>query len=428
MYIDVCIGVSEFQLNELAAQFHSKLRQAVFSGEFKRVGPDQDIDVQYDIDQPPLFHLGDRIDHATAVQSLMSGMPKAGLAGLLGANEGEFNPEKLMTELLKDLPSFILEFPSIVINLISGSDKVKVALSGTVQAGVDSVGGRLVFSVMSTRLSDGVTPAQKWVIAFLEPEVQKAVRTLLDGLSITVPTVPGVNLSPFSVGIVHGTLLAVAVMNGPQPPRPQNPFPGFGPPFFVSLSSDLLQTAADLALANGKTLNGGDSSGSRPWAEVHYNYSFTAVRPRLRLEGEQLAAEFQISGHAGAGAVVVTVNIGIGVDIHAPMPPTVIFDLRSEGSKIKLVSVDVRDFFLIVQLSGPLRDLVGWMVNWLLTSIANALKPQLVGYLRGVEFISLDLPTTSQDIAGTRITLTPSVRGKHSEGPFYVLDGKLTIT
>ncbi|UZK68050.1 hypothetical protein OKW76_08115 [Sphingomonas sp. S1-29] len=404
---DVCLGISQDQLNQILASVYDKTHAQLFKGNASLDFQGTTVNLTYDIGAPPLVNLSAGLHLESAAQAVLTAA--ASHPEFANAN-AEFVPQdhvETVAALLVDAPGLTITLNPIVITFSSGPESAPMTVSSVTQATLTSSGGKIGFNVISTAVTSGGTPFQQWLTTkFIQPKMNQIIQQALGGVSFAIPSIPGVPVSPFSVGIVGGNLLAVANVNGGQPPVPTQPVPGLGQPFFVSLDNAALQAAAQAAIGNGVALNGGDSSGGSGFS-VHYNYSFRAVNPQVQAQGNQIAATFSVAGSAGAGAEVFWVDIGIGVDVGTSPNPTLIANVVPRGNSVSIVSDHAQDFNIDVNLSGSVGKLVGWMVNWLLSSIANALKPQILGYLGGINFATLDIPAITQPIGDTSITITP---------------------
>jgi hypothetical protein len=428
---DVRLTLTQTQLNNIAATVYQKTHSNLFMGTAILDFDGQQINLNYDVAAPPQFNLASQLNAAEARQGLLDAAalaaPHVLSAGTAGIS-AERDHATIIEGLLAGLPSFTVNLNPVNITFTSGPEKAPMSVSATVQATISSSGGKITFSVLSTSVSSDGTPFQKWLTTkFIQPRVGQIVQQLLAGISLAVPSIPGVPLSPFSVGFASDCLVAAANVSGPQPPAPSGNVPTYGAPFAVALDTAAVQAAASAAIGRSQTFSGSDSSGGSGF-NVHYNYSMQAVNPNVSVRGNQIAAQFQVTGSAGAGAEIFWVSIGIGVDISTSPNPTVILNLVPSGNSVAVVAQDALDFSVNVHLSGAIGKLLGWMVDWLLSAIANALKPQLLGYLRGVRFATLNIPTVTQSIGSVPITLTPSVQGVTGDGTYLALVGNLTAS
>ncbi len=422
MGTDVFVGISPRQLNDLAVAAYRKLRPGLFSGNGTVHGDSGQVALHWEVAQAPFFQLDATFDSAEAKHALLARMPETPGAEHAAAIEN----------LIGGLQTFTILLPEILITFPSLPAEPLLVLTARIQANAAFRNHRIVFGVVSVSVSTFGTPLQQAVATqVIQPAVQQLANQLLGGLSIPLPDVPGAILSPFNVGIVKGSLVAVATTNGPLPDLPTNGFPGLGAPFVVALTKQALQVAANLVLtANNATITGGDSSGGSGLS-VHYNYSVQAGNPQVEfVSGATVPILFDLTGSAGAGAEVVYVPIGIGVNLGTDRPIELYLRVEAAGSTISLVYDSLSWFNVQVSLSGAVGSLLGWMTDWLLSAIGNSLKPKLTNYLQGVNFGSLTLPNGTRMIGNVPVTVTTSLNQPLTMGTagMLVISGKIQIS
>ena len=401
MGTDVFIGISAQQLNDLAVTVYRKLHPRLFSGNGTVQVGSSPVALHWDVAQAPVFQLDGALNVHEAKEALLA---------RTGATA---SPEhaQVVDNLLGGLQTFSILLPEILITFPALPDEPLLVLTARIQANAAFWDHRIVFGVVSVSVSTFGTPLQQAVAKdVMQPAVQQIANELLSGLSIPMPTVPGATLSPFNVGIVQGSLVAVATTNGPMPELPTGGFSGLGAPFVVALTKQALQVAANPVIgANSPAISGGDSSGVAGFS-VHYNYSVQASNPQLDfVQGSTVPILFDLTGSAGAGAEVSFVPIGIGVNLSTDRPIELYLRVVAAGSTVSLVYDSLSSFNIQVSLSGPIDSLLGWMYDWLLSAIGNSLKPQLLNYLQGVNFGSLTLPNGTRNIGNMPVTLTPTL-------------------
>ncbi len=426
---DVCVGINQGQINQLLAQVYQKTHDQLFKGHGLPLDFDStEVVLDFDITAPPVVELTSSVDATLVGAALVEAAaqhPEVKGAGVPVAPEA--HAEHIAT-LLAGAPGLTITIDPMVITFSSGPESAPMQVTAVTQALITSAQGKIGFQVIGTKVQSSGPPFQQWLTThFIQPKISQIIAQALGGASFAIPAIPGVPLSPFVVGVVEGSLIAVANIGGRLPPVPTQAVPGQGAPFFVALDNAALQAATQTAIGRGVALNGGDSSGGSVFG-VHYNYSFSAVNPQVQVQGNQIAATFSLSGSAGAGANIFWVPVGIGVDIGASPNPTLIANVIPHGSSVSVVSAQALDFNLSVNLSGPVGKLLGWMVDWLLSSIANALKPQILGYLRGINFATLNIPVITQPIGNSSITITPNLTSVSGGPGMIILNGALAAS
>lgn len=420
---DVCVGISQGQLNALLASVYASTQGQLFQGKATVDFEGTPVDLAFAIGSPPVVDLGAGFDREAAMTAAVEWIePSRGLFAM----HYEGGVADLIRHALDASDGIAITLSPIQITFSSGPDQAPMTVSSITHAALVSINSQIGFTVLGTTVDSQGTPFQQWLTKkFIEPKMSEIVAQALGGASFGIPAIPGVPLSPFAAAVVEGSIVAGANVNSGLPPAPTGPVPGMGAPFFVSLGQNALQAATQNAIGQGKNFSGGNSDGGDCFA-VHYNYSFNATNPQVQPPpGGQLVASFQMTGSAGAGATIFGGGIGIGVDVSFEPNPTMVANLVPNGSSVSVVSASVSPFIVNVSLSGAVGSLLGWMVNWIISGIASGLQPLIANYLQGITFATLSIPPISVLVGGVTITVTPVLQNVAGEGGMIVLNGAL---
>lgn len=420
---DVCVGISQGQLNQLLASVYASTQGQLFQGNATVNFEGTPVDLAFVIGSPPEVDLSAGFDREAAIASAVEWIEPS---RALFAEHYDGGVAKLISHAVYVSDGIAVNLSQIQITFSSGPDKAPMTVSSVTQAGLVSTNGQIGFTVLGTTVTSTGTPFQQWLTKnFIEPKMSEIVAQALGGASFAIPAIPGVSLSPFAASVIGGNIVAGANVNSGLPPAPTGPVPGMGAPFFISLGQNALQAATQSAIGQGKNFSGGDSDGGDCFG-VHYNYSFTASNPQVQQpQGNQLVASFQMNGSAGAGATIFGGGIGIGVDVEFIPNPTMSANLVPNGNSVSVVSSSVSPFIVNVSLSGAVGSLLGWMVNWIISGIASGLQPVIVNYLEGITFATLSIPQISVPVGGVTITVNPQLQNVGGEGGMIVLNGAL---
>ena len=138
-----------------------------------------------------------------------------------------------------------------------------------------------------------------FVKTFVLPALESMLNQLFSGLKIPPLKLAGISLSPPSVAITDGHVVAAANLEGKGRPAP----PGTGTWTGAELSMLMSQAAFQAAVASQSTsAQCSDHKGKKPWYYVWYTASYSVGQPSLSIQGTHVKIQFSLKGEIGAGA------------------------------------------------------------------------------------------------------------------------------
>lgn len=410
---DVCASLSESALNCAAATIYTRLhdQKKVFVGSGTVTKDGLTINVGFDMTKAPVFNLS-----PPPPKSLVEAVCAAGArevesrAPLTVDLEGQ-DPRALAEAVAESAVSFTLQFSNIDFSFKDPVSGAQTTLTSpvTLYCSVTTANGRTKFEVIKAKAPPQPTVGGQFILQnFILPTVEEKAKDLFVGLSIPPINLPGVTLTQPVVAIANKRVYVAALVAGRGPPSlPSGGAPGPNADFFVTLDQPALQASAAHAVARSPLINTGASKGSSAF-NAHYNVNFRLKNPQVGLAGAELDIGFDLIGDVSAGVHVFFVPIGLGYAVHSLPKPTAHCALVPGGSEIIIVEQSLQPFTLSVVPSGGIPSKVlSWMLEFIVQGVVATLTPFVTGFLKGIRFTSLMVPTFGETIDGVSISFTP---------------------
>ncbi|HET6261559.1 MAG TPA: hypothetical protein VFG99_04900, partial [Chloroflexia bacterium] len=205
----------------------------------------------------------------------------------------------------------------------------------------------------------------------------------------------------------HLFALANVVGNG-MPALPADvDWPSSG--FFALLSPQALQAVTAYAVDQLGPITYSDKKYGKLGSSAQFTLTAKLARPSIALKGTDLAITFvpntSINASANWG-----ITIGIGYDIKITPNPTATASIYAQERSIHINCNRVSEFKVELKPTGNVsQKFLSWAVEYIATRASNELGPMLVQYMTQFAYKVFPIPTLTQQIDSTVVTLTPTI-------------------
>jgi hypothetical protein len=392
MAFDLAVGMSGDQMNAAAATVYQTLRgkNQVFTGSLPGNYQGEPYTIDYDVQAPPAFDLG-------------TATPQA----------------------------FALTLPKVALTLTHKETKAQLTLAFTVACQVLNQAGKVSFVPQSVSTPEQPDPVNDWLVQHVVvPAIKTMMTTLLAGVQIPSIQVAGINLTPASVGIVRGYVIAavnVAKDGAGPPPPPDSSFAWPATPFFALLGNGLVQQLAAIAASSSANQFSGHPSSGDHWAGHELDYSFTLANPRAQIQGTGLKFQFGMSGSIDAIIWFIQIRTDYAFNGTASPDPGVSTDITVENNQLVVKAKTVDDFTMQVTPANAGAWLLVIFMP-LISIMVLAIPAMVKSFMQGLQLGSYQIPTYSLVVGSTTLTLTPTDLSVSNVGGMIALTGSAQVT
>lgn len=403
MPFDVCIGVSEAELNSCAAAVYDKLYPGVFTGETQIDTGAISFTAKFDVQGPPVFDL--RPAPARPDALLAAARDRFGADRELTAEE-----EALVRFAADSTSNFTVRLAAVKLKL-TAPDVPPADLNVDVTAHCSAVTANGLVSFVLDSVTAAEQPDafdQVVVEKFVLPGLRTSLGQLFAGFTLPSFGVPGVPLGRPAVALDRRRLIVLANVAGHGDPShdPGLPWPDTG--FFALLSQAALQAAASSAIASSGDMSYSATSGDDAF-EAYVHFAMRLVQPVVRIVDTGLDISFSLVGSVGAGLHVLYVPIELSYSARSLPDPTAHTRLVPQGSELVVVETALQPFTIVCAPDGDVpAQMLSWMTEFIVQETVGALTPMVTAFLTGIRFASLTIPAWVEPIAGATVTMTPT--------------------
>jgi hypothetical protein len=404
MSFDVAIGINQAQLNSASQAVYSALYPNVFKGSASGQFAGETYTVDYDVKAAPAFDLSVPTDRE-ALMAWGRGQLAAG-----GHDLAAFEP--LLPTLAANVPGFAVNFAQVDLNLVpsSGGSAIPLVLGLTALCHVEVSGSTVSFAPYQvTAQATGNPETQALVQALVVPQIMAMAQSLLSGLTIPPLSVAGVSLSPPSIGIVNGSVIAAAAVNAATPPPPDGSTAWPSTPFFALLSANAIQALAVQEMSSISNHYSDSGSGGGCVAGYDWSYGLSLANPQIGVQGDgSVAMGFSLAGSVSGSVHVGPLSIGLDFNANGEPDPSLTATIQQVGSAIDIVTQSVNPFTIVVTPGGSVPDWVlGWIISAIIDAVVSSVTPLITTFLNGINIASIQIPTYSFSVDGTALSFTP---------------------
>lgn len=389
---DVAISITGDGLNQAAADIYQALYSSVFTGS-TTVNQYGIQEVAWNVGAPPVFNL----------------------APAVAPGEGDGLPFTIDLALV-----------TMTLTAADGSQDTIPLQQVTTDCVVQVNGNEITFLLQQITVNELPDPADQFFVSnVIIPSLKESLQGLLTGLTIPPFNLQGLALSTPSLNITDNLLVAAVNLASKGAPGPVSLPVTTGQPFFIFISPDLLQAAAD----NSHSQSGGSGSKGSHWAGVDWKYTMAVTDPKVSIENTQLQIDFSLSGSVAATAWLLDIPIPFSFDITATPSPSATCDLVPSDGQIAVVTADVSTFTVLVTPSGSIPEkILGWMVEVVVETVAASASLIVSQFLGGIRFNTITIPTFSETIAGTTVTFAPAGLSPVAADGYIAFGGTLVVS
>ncbi|MFF8912852.1 hypothetical protein ACF08M_05865 [Streptomyces sp. NPDC015032] len=427
MNCDLMVGADVGLVNTVAKEVHRQLYPQHFTG--SQVIEDVGATVSWDVKKAPVFDLSPAEASEVDLRARFASGPADG-----GMTEDEVTEHVAALRNSLSESTFQVRLNQVRVTVDTGDGKPvgeDVAVTVQVQATASDTG---LFSLNPFRAA--ADAPGKVDRTFLDrvvlPNVLDRVRTVLSGIALPAPQIPGL---PLSVPIpVIRSQQAAAALNLPEHGMPKPPFPDSWPsgPFFALLGHDTVERVTKMATAylEGKTFPArGQKDVGVGSAYYKAAISIHHVQCEVVWDNGQPAVlvHASVSGSGSAG-----INWWWGgstdafFDLHLEPDPTVTLALAMQGTTLKATAVDMTSFGL--KLVPTRNDIVSLIFSWVVDALSSTFGDLVRDALRGVEFEVGTFPAIPVDVAPVRLDVMPTDLVLARFGDALAIEGNLAVT
>jgi hypothetical protein len=419
MSFDLAVGLHRSQLDQISADLYQLTHDELFTGSKEVEILGTKYTVAWDIKTPATFDLSQPAVARTAFLGHLAGLP--------GADE---HAHELLEGLAAASATFSFTYQTVAITLTTEGHEAKLELTLTAHARLvaDSDGSQSieVFQLTAPPVPDKVE--NLLIQEFIVPEIKKAANVVFGAVKIPPLAFPGIPLSAPVPFVQNEALIAIANLAGSGvPPAPEpGTFPWPQSPFFLLLGNRPMQAATAAAIAKGGYSGSGSSGDS--WFGASWRASISIVNPQVSIDGAGLELHAEIAGNVAADINVFHVPIGVGFKAYAQPNPRVLLSLEPKPGKIVVRTREASVFTLLVVPSGSVPEIItAAMLEPIVAAVGLAAGPTISGFLKGLEFGSMEVPAYKINIGATNLTATPTGLTVANAAGMLALEGTLAI-
>jgi hypothetical protein len=404
---DVIVGLSQDALNKVFKQVYDRLGSSVFSGAGDV--PDLNITYSWKILQAPVADLT-----PAAVQRSREYY----LQRLQEPHHQKASYNTSLTQYAgEEGPAFMVYQDHVEVQITKDGKpghpfSIKLDLKNRVKTSTD---GKLGLTIFHVTVENAPDPGTKGLLEkYILPNVVKSLNSILSNLDIPRLQWENINLGFPNISISQGKLIvSLQLQNLPAGVTPAlKSFPE-GSEFFMLVSENIMQAAANKGVFN---VSGGDSgreSASPLFAEWHYNFNLHT--PRVGIDGAGIRVNLSLGGSCGARAgmdlgCLGDLAAGVGLGARTEPNPNVSLAVDVNASnKITVTTTSVSPFAIICYPSGGIVEwITGSLISLIVTAVASSASATLTGLLKGISFSVGEIPTATFSQSGVNFSFKPS--------------------
>jgi hypothetical protein len=390
MSFDLAVGLSGDQMNAAAAGVYQALhdKNQVFSGSLLADHNGVKFTIDYDVQAAPGFDLG-------------TASPQA----------------------------FTLSLPKVALTLKHGDTSTQLMLALTAPCQVLNEAGQVCFVPQSVSAPAQSDPVNDYLVkTFVLPAIKTMLTQLLAGVQIPSIQVADIKLTPASVGIVHGYVIAAVNVAGGgagPPPPPDTSFPWPTTPFFALLGNGVVNQLAVKAITSNNHFPGHSDKGDH-WAGSAVDYDFVLANPRAQIQGAGLKLQFSLTGSLNATVWFLQVATYYNFNGNASPDPTVNAAMIVANNQL-VVQASSADDFTIQFNPGNFGAWLLALFSVFLQALALAVPLLVKAHLQNLQLAAYAIPAYSIVVGGTTLALTPTDLSVSNVGGMIALTGNAKV-